>query len=70
MEEATERLIIGSLNRYRPGGLSVSHNPVIHTDVEETRLELQRLRARHPDVDFQAFKLPLDFPVQPFEFPD
>lgn len=68
-QEAPERLIIGSMNRYRPGGLSVSLTPVVHTDVEETRRELIRLRARHPDVEFHAFKLPIEFPVQPFEFP-
>lgn len=68
MEQAPDRFIIGSLNRYRPGALSVSKKPSIHYGVGDAKTELDRLRRLHPTVDFRAFKLPLDFPLQPFEF--
>lgn len=68
MTEAPDRFIIGSLNRYRSGALSVSKKPSIHYGVDDAKTELDRLRRIEPSVDFQAFKLPLDFPLQPFEF--
>lgn len=67
MDEETEKYIIGSIGRYRPGGMSFSKNPSQHSSLENAVLELRRLKASNPGVKFKVFKLPLQVPFTPMD---